>query len=181
MVLVREATTADAAGIAAVQVRGWLATYRGLMPDAFLAEQNVEEATTRVTQSLTARRGDVLVATTGDRTVVGFCWMTRARDADLSEDVVEIVAIYVDPNHFRQGLGRELASAACALAVRQQGRRVVLWVFRENAGARAFYAAQGFSEDGTRKTTSRWGGVPLEEVRYARELVIPVASGLTHR
>jgi hypothetical protein len=45
-----------------------------------------------------------------------------------------------------------------------------LWVIAENARARAFYEALEFVADGSTKTSSHWGGVPIREVRYLRRL-----------
>jgi RimJ/RimL family protein N-acetyltransferase len=48
-------------------------------------------------------------------------------------------------------------------------RHAVLWVFEENARARAFYQRQGWRDDGVRKVLGIGGDRPLE-VRYSTSL-----------
>src|SRR5437879_5572083 len=51
---VRRATVADAAVIAAVRIDSWRATYRGIVPDAYLDSMKVEESTALWTRVLSA-------------------------------------------------------------------------------------------------------------------------------
>jgi ribosomal-protein-alanine N-acetyltransferase len=59
-------------------------------------------------------------------------------------DVVDLHRIGVDPEHRRRGLGHVLLAAALGAA--GPGRRMLLEVSADNAGAIAFYAAEGFAE-----------------------------------
>ncbi len=167
---VRDASLADAHTIATIQVNGWLAAYRGLVPDALLDELSVAKAAEKVEAAFRSGRGHVLVAQDRQGVVRGFCWSLPARDGSLATHAVEMVALYVDPLALRQGFGRSLLEATCERAAAQRASRVVLWVFRQNLPARRFYTALGFTPDGSEKTTTRWGGVPLDEIRYARAL-----------
>jgi hypothetical protein len=51
--MVRLATAADAAPLAAVHIRSWQWAYRGLMPDHVLAGLDIEQRTERWTTTLT--------------------------------------------------------------------------------------------------------------------------------
>ena len=164
MICVRTATPDDANRIADINVRSWRETYRGLVPDAYLWSLDTE-AIARHVRQMTESGGDtVLVA--GDPELLGFLWLAGSRDGDARPGTAEIVALYVDPDHIRQGVGRALALASCDVARDRGFHTVSLWVFERNEPARSFYAALQFVPDGGARTTTRWGGVSLNEVRY---------------
>lgn len=54
---------------------------------------------------------------------------------------VEIDHLYVDPKHWRRGIGADLLQRLQA-----ESTRLSLWTFQNNGGARAFYRRFGFQE-----------------------------------
>lgn len=73
-------------------------------------------------------------------------WVRRVRDARgtagfLARDGARIHALYIHPRARGQGLGTALIDDA-----KSGADRLELWVVHPNAGARRFYAAQGFEE-----------------------------------
>ena len=63
--------------------------------------------------------------------------------------MVNLVAMWVRPDHRRQGLGRRLVGAIVEWAETGGGvDRIELWVTNSNDGARRFYARCGFTDDG---------------------------------
>lgn len=91
-------------------------------------------------------------------------WLvTSARDgyavASYVDDVVELQRIGVAPEARRRGAARELLAAVVQRA--GDAERVVLEVREDNAGARAFYAAQGFAELARRPRYYRDGATAL--------------------
>jgi ribosomal protein S18 acetylase RimI-like enzyme len=81
----------------------------------------------------------------------------------------ELTSIYVSPQHWGTGVGRELLSAATE-QLRQAGfTEATLWVLEGNTRARRFYASAGWRPDGARKDAVI-AGVPVVEVRYRRRL-----------
>ena len=163
---VRAATSDDARVIADINVRSWRHAYRGIIPDSYLEALDEAAIARRVRDVVLSGSATILVAASPE--VRGFSWMSPSRDDDAQSETAEIVAIYVDPQYERRGLGRALALASCDVARSQGFTRIGLWVFDENAIARAFYEALEFAPDGRTKTTSHWGGVPIREVRYVR-------------
>jgi GNAT superfamily N-acetyltransferase len=134
---VRGARLEDARAIARIHVDGWRAAYRGILPDDVLAAQSVDRREGQWREWIPL--GRALVAE-HDGEVVGF--------AGVIAETGEIAALYVDPGHWRRGAGRALARASMA-QLRDAGcDHAALWVFEENDGARAFYAALGFRPDG---------------------------------
>ncbi len=102
-VVVRRAETADAAAIAAIQVSGWHAAYRGIVPDDVLDRVTASDQTKRWFQRLEEGSETYFVE-------AGFCSVIRpARDASAP---AELAAVYVDPARWRGGLGSALVTAA---------------------------------------------------------------------
>lgn len=72
--------------------------------------------------------------------------VTAARDDQgllgfMARDGEEILALYLKPSVRRQGLGTALLNQA-----KTATKRIELWTFQANTGARSFYAREGFSE-----------------------------------
>lgn len=63
----------------------------------------------------------------------------------------EILSLGVLAACRRTGHGRRLVRAAAAVAARRGARRLLLEVAESNAGARALYAAEGFTDIGRRR------------------------------
>jgi GNAT superfamily N-acetyltransferase len=152
-VVVRRAETADAAAIAAIQVRSWHAAYRGVVPDDVLKRFTVAGRTERWVELL--EQGSETYVVEG-----GFCSVIRpARDASAP---AELAALYVDRARWRAGVGSALVAAA--LSSREP---VSLWVFAANVRARSFYRAQGFVEDGAEAVDPDTGVLELRMWRAA--------------
>ncbi|HXB49020.1 MAG TPA: GNAT family N-acetyltransferase [Streptosporangiaceae bacterium] len=78
-------------------------------------------------------------------------------------------AIYLAPDSWGRGLGRELMTAALTYLADLGYDEVTLWVLDTNARARRFYEAAGFRPDGAIKVDDS-RSFPLREVRYRRSL-----------
>lgn len=162
--MIRAASQEDAADLARIHVRSWQAAYRGLVDQAFLDSLDVQSRTERWDRILSQVRGRVLVVETSDE-IAGFCALGPADQ----EDWGEIYSIYLAPEHWGVGLGRELLVAG-ELALSEAGyERALLWVLDGNPRARSFYERQGW-ELGKPIRIENIGGVDLTEVRYERSL-----------
>lgn len=156
---VRLARPEDANAIAAVRLAGWRGAYGPLLPvDAFDGVDFARWAE-RTRALIVARRSKMRIAERCGA-VQGFCVFGRCRDEDLV-GVSELYALYVIPEAWSTGLGRELMTVALG----ELDRSVVLWVLRDNPRARRFYEIAGFRPDGAEKTADVLG-FDLPEVRY---------------
>lgn len=149
---VRRATPADAGAIADVHVRSWQIAYRGLVPDEVLDNLSIAHRAS-TWQTVLARNAEgafTLVAERGQ--IVGFCSIIApSRDDDAGERTCEVAAVYVDPDHWRAGIGRKLLVAALREVAAAGAEDATLWVFAENHAALAFYRRCGFLPDGAEK------------------------------
>ena len=92
----------------------------------------------------------------------------RSRDPDHTPGTAEIVAIYVDPDHWYGGTGTRLLDRAATEIATLGFVRTTLWVLEKNTSAIRFYAKHGFQPDACPAMTIDMGGTPLQELRYVR-------------
>ena len=170
---VRPARIDDAARIAEIHVLGWQGGYQGLMPQDYLDGLDPADRLPRRVQSLREAdwsRGGCLVVADDNGVLAGFADVGRSRDDDaVSGKVGEVNAIYLAPEAWGKGLGRELMAAALTHLARLGYDEVTLWVLDTNARAGRFYEAAGFRPDGTIKVDDSHG-FRLREARYRRSL-----------
>jgi GNAT superfamily N-acetyltransferase len=167
-VLLRPATSEDADEVAGVHVRSWQVGYRGILPDAYLDGLRLEDRAARYTFDDVDPHRPATIVAVEDGIIRGFATTGPARDVDAA-GAGELLALYVDPESWRQGVGRRLIAAA-RVKLRQQGYgTAILWALEGNDRAARFYAADGWLLDGTRRTEAIWG-VSATDLRYRRAL-----------
>lgn len=141
----------DAEAIAEVHVESWRTAYRGIYTDAYLdggaVANRLAHWRARLATPGEAAAGLVLEH---EGRVLGFAYLDR--DDDPARGPL-LDNLHVRPEARSLGLGRRLLAAAAREIVRRGWtRRLHLWVFEANAGARRFY--------------ERHGGRPIERVMY---------------
>ena len=83
----------------------------------------------------------------------------------------EIWALYVSPEHWRQGAGLALWDGARDGLKEEGCTQVTLWVLLQNEHAlRFFEQAAGFKRDMPSLKTVAFGSIKLEEIRLKRLL-----------
>lgn len=141
--MLRAAVPADAPAIARVHVASWRTTYPGLIPDTYLDAMEVSEYTSRWAQAIRnpLSPGAVIVVEDSGE-VVGFASCGRHRDG-VQPYEGELYAIYLLREFQGRGHGRALVEASAAALADQGITSMVVWVLRDNAGARRFYERLG--------------------------------------
>jgi ribosomal protein S18 acetylase RimI-like enzyme len=153
-------------------VRSWQGAYQGLIPQAYLDGLDPAARTGRWAKSLTESDwtyGGTLIVAGDDGVMLGFANAQACRDEDSDASVAEIWAIYLAPDAYGKGYGRELMTATLDFLAQLAYAQVTLWVLDSNVRARRFYEAAGFRADGAVKVDDG-RGFPLREVRYRRAL-----------
>jgi ribosomal protein S18 acetylase RimI-like enzyme len=168
-VTIRPMAVADVARVGEVHVRAWQAAYRGAMPDAFLdglrPEDRADMWRRGIEEGWPGRRDVIEV----DGDVAGFAAYGPERDGD-DPTRGELYAINLDPEYWRQGLGRRFIRHVTAELAQLGFQRVVLWVEASNDRARRFYESEGWSYDPGSDRVDTIQEVPVAEVRYVRDL-----------
>src|SRR5579864_1816740 len=160
--MVRRAGIDDASAIARVHVSTWRSTYRGMLPDDFLASMTESSYADRWKRGIGDRATRVYVAEDADG-MVGFASGGRER---AGEDGFggELYALYVEDRAQRRGHGHELVRAVVN-GLREMGLSdMIVWVLRDNLGARDFYKRLGGVYVRTQPITI--GSTLLHEVSY---------------
>jgi ribosomal protein S18 acetylase RimI-like enzyme len=166
-VAIRDATTADTEEIATLHLVSWGSAYRDIVPDGFLESITLESRITRWRRALSKLESpstETAVAVSAGA-ILGVC-SSGPRREPASTDAGEIYALHIGPESRRRGLGRMLLDDALQRFSTRGLSSAVLWVLRDNAGARRFYEAQGWSFTGEDQVEDR-SGFAIPEVRYA--------------
>ncbi|MFL5590179.1 MAG: GNAT family N-acetyltransferase, partial [Ktedonobacteraceae bacterium] len=141
--IIRQATLEDAAGIAKVHVDTWRTTYRGIVPEEYLANMSYEESEKRWAGRLSDSEGKTCIYVAEDEAghIVGFVSGGPDRDNDPVYKG-ELYAIYILQAHYGEGIGRLLTLALVEGLLQMGLDSMILWVFAVNP-ARHFYEALG--------------------------------------
>jgi GNAT superfamily N-acetyltransferase len=168
--IIRAGSITDAHHIAEIHVASWKAAYGGLIPDLVLDALLVSKRAEMWRRVVAEQKFQLLVAEHDDR-IVGFVNFGPTRDQDkIPGHTGEILAIYVDSNHWHEGIGRKLLEAALAELKPAGFNEATLWVLDANFRGRVFYERAGFSIDGAVQSEVIGDKVKIHEVRYRRPL-----------
>jgi ribosomal protein S18 acetylase RimI-like enzyme len=169
-IFVRDAALEDAEAAATIHVRTWQVAYRGQLPDDYLDSLDIVARTQRWKEKLSTPtpRTRSLVAEVNQK-IVGFCDIGKSRDDDASDDVGEILAIYVDADFMGKGIGTKLINEAVQSLKDLGFKSATLWVLESNMRGRHFYEKKGWYIEGKTKSETR-NNVILKEIRYKTDL-----------
>jgi GNAT superfamily N-acetyltransferase len=93
-----------------------------------------------------------------DGEFVGYCYVAApTKDPDFGGDVAELAAMYIDPEHWREGIGHALMDTALARLAELPYAEAILWTFEENHPAISFYERHGWVKDGAERIHVRSG------------------------
>ena len=166
--MLRLATIEDAEKIAAIHVHSWQIAYEGIVPAQFLASLSTQERADMWRTAILKEHGAAVLLAVAQDGEVGFISFGPSRDKD-GKEKAEVHAIYVLPQFWHQGIGRELLDEAERRLQDQHFIAISLWVLEKNARARRFYEARGFRRDASRKEETI-GGLLLTELRYEKTM-----------
>ena len=172
---IRAATPDDAEAIETLRVIVWKQVYRGLLPDVYLDWLNVtQEHVGQFREALQSTDSWRFIVAEASGGLIGYGGAGPANDFDFPPappGAGELRTLNVALPWQRRGVGRALL-AHLTDALRDLGyESAILWTFRDNPAARAFYEANGWTFD-------RFGDFDLHgpqpmatpAVRYVRNL-----------
>jgi ribosomal protein S18 acetylase RimI-like enzyme len=162
-VRVRDAIPDDTDAIVAVTATGWRTAYRDIVAPERLADLPVARWRHEIQVGLLRPVDDAFSYVAEiDGEFAGYCFVAApSREPDLGRKVAELVAIYVQPDRWRQGAGEALMNAAMERLAGLPYDEVVLWTFKENVPAIAFYERHGWGRDGAEKVHPRAQAVAI--------------------
>ena len=161
---IRVATLGNVRDIAEVHVRAWARAYRDLVPADVIRSHTVEQREAAWRERLNSAEATTWVAQREDE-LAGWLCAGPSRDRDASPTTAEIWAMYIDPAHWRRGIGRALWTTVQAHLARKDHVDATVWVLGKNRPAVGFYRAVGFSDDPGAVRDRVFGQATLQEIR----------------
>jgi ribosomal protein S18 acetylase RimI-like enzyme len=163
-VLILPAGPADAEELARVHVRSWRETYRGMLPDAYLARMSEPGFARRFRRALTfPGPNELTLAAATPQGLVGYVQAGPSRAG--VEGEAEVATLYVLREAQGLGLGKRLLLGAARAMAAQCARSLMISVLQDNAAARGFYEHLGGQPEPPRPERGP-GGALLNEVAY---------------
>lgn len=173
VIAIRPAVPDDAADIAAVHVRSFVAAYSHLPRTRHSAAIGLTDRVSEWRRRLEMADRVTLVATDGRR-IDGFAHLGSSPDGDAGGETGHVFSIHVDPDQTGHGTGERLMVAAAASLTTHGYRCATLWVVADNDRARRFYQRLGWTTDGASRrehlAVGDEDGDEVEVVRYRRDL-----------
>lgn len=148
---------ADAEDLARVHVTAWRETYRGLLPDAYLARMSETQHARRFAHLLLKPGLDEVTLAAADRWgLVGYAQGGPSRRRAPGE--AEVATLYLLRRAQNRGLGSRLLTEAARVLAAHGAKSLVISVLRENFAARGFYEHLGGVAEPARLEPGPGGG-----------------------
>jgi ribosomal protein S18 acetylase RimI-like enzyme len=171
MVDIRPASQDDVSMIAAINIRGWQAAFRDVLPEEFLNRMDPEESESFVDEKISQGDPYHLAVAEDDGKVVGYVMLGPPISEDLGSSAIrELYSLYIEPDRIGTGLGRSLMDHALQYLRNGHWDYAVLWTLRDAQRTSRFYERAGWHLDGGEKTEEIPEGNPVVQVRYRIDL-----------
>ncbi|MBE6990201.1 MAG: GNAT family N-acetyltransferase [Ruminococcaceae bacterium] len=161
---IRRVRQGDENALAYIQTQSWKAAFVGILDVETLADcTDIDRATNMYKRLLEENIGNgYMLSVEGEPHCIAF-W-DAARDEEFA-DKAELICIHSLPVNWHKGYGSQMMDRVLKDIKKAGYSEVVLWVFRDNLRARAFYEAIGFTLTGISKPA-----FDTEEVLYSKEI-----------
>jgi RimJ/RimL family protein N-acetyltransferase len=166
VIVVRQATVADAEAIGEAHASAWEVAYVNLFEPDIL--QRAVSMRRRMWSWILAQSDfdfSSLLVAEQDGHVVGYSQFGRDREEPTRG---EIVGFYLHPAAWGQGAATELMTASLRELHGLGLDHVVIWTHPGAARAHAFYVKSGFTATGRARTETLGEGIDTPEVQFAR-------------
>ncbi|HAT87788.1 GNAT family N-acetyltransferase [Cohaesibacter gelatinilyticus] len=171
----RVANPDDAKAISRLKVLCWRDSYKGLMPDPALDNLDAKAEEPHWREWLSDEKSGLCAYVLHEgQNLIGYALAGPFRSLEKSDDEVEpmpdladseIYAIYLHPNHQRQGHGKMLVSALTKDLIDHGYKDVALWVVGGNMKAESFYERIG-GQEGPKRVERRSNKIVFREKAY---------------
>ena len=163
-VVIRKVQQGDANVLAYIQTESWKAAFEGILDSEMLVKcTNIDRAIAMYQRLLDENKGNGYLLTVDGKPHCIAYW-DAARDSEFAGKA-ELICIHSLPDNWYKGFGSRMMDLVLMDIKRSGYSEVVLWVFRDNLRARAFYEAKGFALKGIAKPA-----FDTEEVLYSKGL-----------
>jgi len=152
---IRLATISDINQVATMHMNAWREAYRGVFPNYVLDKLKPNDFSEKWYSWLKdPLRVNWIVQSKGKFS--GFISFGNTENENIVTNW-EIFAIYIDPNYWRQGIGKNLMTSCMDFLKDNEISQVRLWVVQQNIGAQGFYENLGFIKTHKIRKQERFG------------------------
>lgn len=161
---IERAKLGDEAALAYIQTESWKAGFKDILSAETLQRSTqIDKATMMYRRILEQNIGNgYLLKVNGEPHCIA--WWAATRENDMP-GYAELICIHSLQNRWRKGYGSKMMEAVLRDISAAGYKKVMLWVFEDNARARRFYEKHGFTTFGKKKPNS-----DPTEICYEREL-----------
>ena len=160
----RSANIGDEKTLAYIQVESWKAAFSEILsPEKLTYYTNLEKAEQMYKRVLTKSSIHIVIEDVNQKPHCIAAWSQNR--GGFSTGCAELICIHSLQNQWHHGYGSMMMRYLLAEMSRAGYTEVILWVFKENKRARAFYEKHGFSL--TEQTKNDFGPI---EIMYHRFL-----------
>jgi ribosomal protein S18 acetylase RimI-like enzyme len=163
-----KATVKDADAIAKIHVDSWRIAYVDIFDPQWLAEMSIANRAERWVHNLNSDESETHLVRI-DEKIVGFVSLGKCRDVGSVSTCGEIWAMYIAPENWRVGIGKQLMAYAIDCLQIQGFDSVLLRVLCDNARGIDFYESCGFSRKIGSEELIETGGRKVKEIAYERK------------
>lgn len=139
--IIRYARPGDGHGIERVHVETWRTTYRGIVPDAYLAGLNVEPRAVEWDRNLSETGQRIVFVAEDIGEIVGFAMCGPELSGSTNFDG-ELYALYLLQAYQRKGTGAQMVRAVARELHGRKFRSLLVWALAANPN-RGFYERLG--------------------------------------
>lgn len=142
---IRHARIGDEAAITNVHIKSWQAAYKGILPDELLTNLSYDNRLKQWERAIHQPADDygLFVAENDANDIIGFAACGRSRSLDkFPEYAGELYAIYLLPDEFRKGIGRQLTDHVIRHLKSRKHHSMMIWVLEDNEACQ-FYKKVG--------------------------------------
>jgi GNAT superfamily N-acetyltransferase len=161
---VRPARLHEAQALSDTAVAAWRVGFRGIVPESVDPERPWRRERIEDRLRGSNRDGSELLAAEVEGEITGLVLIGPHREAGVPRHEGEIIALYVHPECWRQGVGRALVAGALERLGAWGYTKAVVWTLAESDRNLSFYESLGFRRDGATQRRPSFGS-PLE-VRF---------------
>ncbi len=164
---IKTASIQDVKDISRIHASSWKTAYKGIIPQEYLDNLKDDFWVPAFEKWISDHTITSKLIYEGDK-AIGCIAYGKSRDSSLP-DWGEIVSIYVLPEYFGRGYGKQLLESAINDMHCQGFENIYLWVLEDNTRAHKFYKKHGFLESEDR-ITCEISGKELIDFRFIHHI-----------
>lgn len=166
---IQSANEFDAYDIAYINITSWKEAYSTILPPQILDSLSVEKSA--FFWKVALQNNAIVLKITLNEKIIGFSFLCKNKTPiNSNAHRGEINAIYLDPNKWRKGFGKQLCLASLSELKKLGFKKAIVWTLSENNRAINFYKSLGFKRSGASRICKILPKSNLIEIQFIKSL-----------